>query len=171
MSAVDIAAWSLAAGERFTSKCVIRKHDQCWEWIASSYQRGYGKFRMGQRWMGAHRRSLEATGVSIDGWHVLHSCDNPPCVNPDHLRRGDRFDNMRDMARKKRFRSQTGELSYRAILTESDVISVRGKFAALRRHPSGRIVDGELMKLTSEFGVSSGCIRHAAQGRNWSHIK
>ncbi|MGW2169160.1 HNH endonuclease signature motif containing protein [Streptomyces sp. NPDC001705] len=83
--------------------------DGCWEWGASRHRNGYGQFHLpGKRHALAHRASwLLLFGPIPDGLHVLHRCDNRPCVRPDHLFLGTRVDNMQDMAAKGR-RGRTG---------------------------------------------------------------
>ena len=81
---------------------------KCWEWRASKVTSGYGQIKgqapFGKR-LKAHRVSYEIhKGPIPDGMFVMHTCDNPGCVNPDHLRAGTHSDNMRDMASKKRSR-------------------------------------------------------------------
>lgn len=81
--------------ERFWSK--VEKSDGCWTWIAGCDPQGYGTFGLDGKVQKAHRVSYQlAIGPIPAGAHVLHSCDNPPCVRPDHLRAGTRSDNMRD---------------------------------------------------------------------------
>lgn len=94
MSEADIA--------RFWSK--VRKSDECWIWIAGRYfPAGYGQFFLDGRDMRAHRTSWTIVhGPIPDGLWVLHKCDNPPCVRPDHLFLGTRSDNMRDCVSKGR---------------------------------------------------------------------
>lgn len=79
--------------------------DECWPWIGGRMKKGYGVFwpRKG-RPEGAHRVSWELHHrESIPrGMQVLHSCDNPPCVNPRHLWVGTCADNMRDKSEKGR---------------------------------------------------------------------
>ena len=76
----------------------------CWVWTGTCDRAGYGLFRKsnGSRdssaRVAAHRYSYEISKGSIpDGLHVCHSCDNPSCVNPDHLWVGTASDNMQDM--------------------------------------------------------------------------
>ena len=71
----------------------------CWEWQGFCLANGYGRFglRAGKIVL-AHRFAYEmANGVIPDGKMILHSCDNPPCVNPAHLSVGTHADNMHDM--------------------------------------------------------------------------
>lgn len=91
--------------QRFWSKA--RKTDGCWVWLAGKDKDGYGNFSVGQRATArpvrAHRVAWELTHGSIpDGLFVLHECDNPPCVRPDHLFLGTNQNNMDDMVAKGR---------------------------------------------------------------------
>jgi len=87
--------------ERFWDK--VQKTDTCWLWIGSTNQDGYGRFNIGGKLGGAHRYSFELhTGEIPEGMHVLHTCDTPACVRPDHLFLGTHSDNMQDMYRKRR---------------------------------------------------------------------
>jgi hypothetical protein len=71
--------------ERFWSK--VDRTGDCWEWTACKLPKGYGRFGVGQRVVLAHRMSYELTHGSIpSGMHVDHTCYNPSCVRPSHLR-------------------------------------------------------------------------------------
>lgn len=78
----------------------------CWEWGGGRMESGYGIFtaeRLGYDRAGAHRAMYESMhGPVAPGLHIRHKCDNPPCVNPDHLEPGTPADNMNDMAERKR---------------------------------------------------------------------
>jgi hypothetical protein len=77
----------------------------CWTWTGGSTTGGYGKFWLNGRTISAHRVSyVMHFGTIPDGLLVLHSCDNPPCVRPDHLSLGTYRDNARDSMAKGRFR-------------------------------------------------------------------
>jgi hypothetical protein len=75
----------------------------CWEWIAGKDRAGYGRI-WAKKNRTAHTVSYETyVGVIPEGMHVLHNCDNPACINPDHLWLGTHDDNMADKAKKKRY--------------------------------------------------------------------
>lgn len=94
--------------ERFERKFIPEPNSGCWLWTGSVDSKGYGQIRMpGKARQGRLRYathiSLELAGHEIpDGLEACHHCDNPCCVNPDHLFVGTHQDNMRDSWRKGR---------------------------------------------------------------------
>lgn len=90
----------------------VEKTDGCWIWTGfrNTYKSrlstvGYGRLRVGNRTLLAHRLSWEIHFGEIPaGMDVLHECDNPPCVRPDHLKLGSHADNMRDMYKRGRWK-------------------------------------------------------------------
>jgi len=87
--------------ERFWPK--IEKTNSCWNWMANKNNHGYGMVLYGDRKRLAHRISWELHNGKIPkGLCVLHKCDNPACVNPDHLFLGTIRDNYEDMVKKGR---------------------------------------------------------------------
>ena len=84
---------TLQKWHKWVSSFDSEEEDSCWEWQKLRYPTGYGRF--GQLY--AHRVSWEIENGDIpEGLHILHTCDNPPCVNPKHLYVGTHQDNMRD---------------------------------------------------------------------------
>jgi hypothetical protein len=134
--------------------------DGCWEWTASRRGGGYGQFRPDAKTnVGAHRFSWEVMrGPIPDGLHVLHSCDNPACVNPKHLFLGTPADNLADMTAKGRRarKGPAGERNAASKLTASQVEEIRSRF-----------VRGNRSELAKEFGVTVGHINKVARGYQW----
>lgn len=106
--------------ERHVIRC-----DGCWGWSGSKSKFGYGLVRgEGGRPVGAHRVSYEMfVGPIGRGMSILHSCDNPECTNPRHLRAGTQAENMRDMA--VRGRSQRGDRHYNVRIQSDDLVDIR----------------------------------------------
>ena len=95
---------------RFWQKVTKGNPDVCWEWNSNRSYNGYGRFRMPAGWYGAHRIAYTLTkGLIAKDALVLHTCDNPGCVNPGHLWLGNQTDNMADMFKKGRGRRAMGK--------------------------------------------------------------
>ena len=83
------------ASIRFWSK--VNRTDGCWEWIGAKTNKGYGSTWHQGRREDTHRIAWRLVNGPIpEGMWVLHKCDNPPCVRPDHLYLGDIHQNARD---------------------------------------------------------------------------
>lgn len=79
---------------------------RCWIWTGA-LRNGYGRFRVGNKKVSAHRFSYELVyGPISKGKIIMHTCDNPSCVNPSHLRLGTQSQNMADASSKKRLMNQ-----------------------------------------------------------------
>lgn len=138
---------------------VCKMPSGCWEWSGYRNYDGYGKYRQ----KSAHRVSFERfKGPIPEGMHVCHSCDNPPCVNPDHLWLGTREDNMRDRDQKNRINRwngrRRGAANPCAKLTAEQVEEIR----SLR----GQATQAEIGK---RFGVCRNTIYHIYAGRCWAN--
>lgn len=152
----------------FSQKALRRFHASytlniggCWLWHRGKLWWGHGRFndKMHGRAVGAHRYMYAlANGPIPDGKVVMHECDTPACVNPDHLRLGTPSENSKDCTQKGRRAKGSG--NGRAKLTDSDVAAIRLSYK--RRDP-----ECGAAALGRKFGVSSVMISLIARGKNW----
>ncbi len=127
----------------------------CVEWAGSRQRRGYGMlWFQGRRWL-AHRRAwVQARGPIPEGLNVLHRCDNPPCVNVDHLFLGTHQDNMTDKRVKGRAPGKPGETNPAAKLTQQQADEIRADPRSQR-------------KIAKDYGVSQCTVSDIKSGRRW----
>lgn len=96
----------------------------CWEWQGATNHSGYGTIYADGKVRKTHRLSYEfSKGPIPDGIDVLHQCDNPLCINPDHLFLGTRADNVKDAASKNRL--PLNERHWNTKLSVEDVSNIR----------------------------------------------
>ena len=149
----------LPAEERFARSIV--KTDECWLWKASKDKNGYGIFKgslAGVPFTRAHRFSYALhTGDLLVGMQALHTCDNPSCVNPEHLFSGSNADNMRDKIEKGRSRVAVGEQNGHAILTERQV-------RRILKDPR------PYAEIAAQYDVAPSTIGSIKQRYSWKHI-
>lgn len=137
----------------------------CIEWQGRKTEGGYGSMEtMGEKT--THRIAFKLFVSPIpEGLCVLHSCDNPPCVNPAHLFLGTHADNNKDRAKKGRSADTRGEGHPRAKLTEADVIAIRKAYR--KRSRTG----GSCRDLAKRYSVNLSTIHYIITRKNWSHIE
>lgn len=151
--------------ERFWSKVNKDAPGGCWEWTANKNNKGYGMFSVSS-YVGkqlAHRLSYEAAfGRIPNGGLVLHSCDNPRCVNPKHLRIGTHKENVADMDERKRrvTNSPYGEDNWNSILTADQVIQMRRDY--ILGVPKGQIAEAN--------GINKASLADVIRGKSWKHL-
>jgi len=147
----------------FWTKVDVCGADECWLWQAAC-TRGYGIYTrgmLGKRRIYAHRYAYEMTfGPIPDGMLCMHKCDNPACVNPNHLTIGTSLDNLHDMATKGR--ASRGEKRWCAKLTEDAVREIRARYAA------GNV---SFCKLANEYGASPSAVQLAVHHKTWRHVE
>lgn len=138
----------------------IEKTETCWLWRNGNSD-GYGHFSANGEQYIAHRFSYELHfGEIRDGLFVCHRCDNPPCVNPNHLFLGTPKQNSRDAMRKGRLAK--GVKIGISKLTPKAVREIRSKYIP-RKYSANR--------LAKEYGVSIGTIWAVLRMKTWRHIK
>lgn len=141
--------------DRFEAKFI--RGDDCWEWTAAKHPFGYGNFWDGKGYTTAHRVSyLLYVGEIPAGICVLHRCDNPACVRPDHLFLGTHQDNIADKIAKGRARGPRmfGEKNPAAKITKGIVRDIR---ADNRPH---RII-------AAEKGLGKSQVTRIKSGASW----
>ena len=144
---------------RFWDNAVVDKG--CWEWLGQHDRDGYGVSTLDGYPIQAHRLAwVLLRGEIPSGLCVCHSCDNPGCVNPDHLFLGTIADNNADMIAKGRDKYLRGESHPSSVLSEGDI----GKIRALYPSHSYKAI-GEM------FGVSSRTIAKIVKRQAWSHVE
>ena len=121
---------------RFLEKVDVKSNDKCWEWLGYKTWEGYGRLRnLNREKILVHRFSwLIHFGKIPEGMLICHHCDNPPCVNPEHLFMGTHQDNAIDRERKNRRKAPKGEESSLSKLKNKDVIEIREKFRNGKRN-------------------------------------
>lgn len=143
--------------EAFWQYAIPGEPGACWEWTGSR-TRGYGQFAFQSRRYKAHRVSyLLHHGPIPDGMEVCHTCDNPPCWNPEHLWVGTRAENAEDAARKGRMQ---GERNAFAKLTDDDVRNIRLLYPRFT-----------MQQIATQLAVSPATIWLVLSGKRWSHVK
>lgn len=131
----------------------------CWIW-KGGVTCGYGMFRFKWKMTRAHRKSYELyKGAIPDGSVVMHKCDNPLCVNPDHLEVGTITDNNQDRKRKGRNRDQRGIKHNNAKLCEISIHVI--KDAVSHGYKQQEIAD--------YFKVSFQHVSAIKLGKRWKH--
>ena len=131
----------------------------CWQWIGKTQRRRYGLFWHREKYTGAHRVSYEVfVGPIPAGLVVRHSCDNPGCINPNHLSLGTQKDNARDRTERGRGHKLKGELIGTSKLTESQVREIRAS------------VNMSLQDIAQKYGIDKSNAWAIRAGKSWKHV-
>ncbi len=168
----------------------VRKAEGCWEWQGAKSPSGYGNLTAAGRTWRAHRFAwIISNGPIPPGLYVLHSCDNPCCVRPDHLTIGDGKENMAQAKARSRLASGErhwtvvnpenvgrgdshytrtrpqliirGSDHYAAQFTEAQVVEFR------RRYARGDISQAELAR---QAGLKTRTMGKILTGQTWRHV-
>lgn len=150
----------------------VDKSSGCWNWTAALNEKGYGIFHDGLRTDKAHRIAWRLLiGEIKDNLCVLHKCDNPRCVNPDHLFLGTRADNNADMKSKGRHvpggtytsgNYVRGADHHEAKVNPDIVREIRSKY-----------IPGVYgyMRLAKEYGLGASTVHKIIHRRTWDHVE
>jgi hypothetical protein len=153
------------------ANCDVDPITGCRVWRSGRDRDGYAKIYLdGRHWRAARAVLVVKTGVI--GSHARHCCDNPPCLNADHLSWGSAADNVEDAVQRGRRavgdrhhmrlepRKLAGERNGRAKLTPAQVRDIRAA-RSVRPRP-------KIRELAQRYGVSKGTIDSVLGGKSWS---
>lgn len=139
--------------ERFWPKVDVRGPDECWPWLGARNSGGYGIIRdIDTRLISASRASLIVDGRDPGALWALHSCDNPVCVNPAHLRPGTQAENLLEAVDRGRHTPGTARLTP-ALVTE---IRARARGGAKQQD------------IAAEFGVAQSTVSEIVTRHSWA---
>lgn len=145
--------------DRFWAKVRMptNRAEGCCEWQGTRDRKGYGRLTREGRSLYAHRHAWSlANGPIPEGSLILHKCDNPSCVCPDHLYVGNHIRNMRDAV--ERGRTAKGKMHGLSKLTDGDVRMARES-------------EESTTALARELGVNPATLSRARRGLTWKHLE
>lgn len=143
----------------FAERVADRPKGECWHWQGHRMKHGYGRIE-------TSGKGILATHIALllDGRprphpkaHALHACDNPPCVNPAHLRWGDQRENNVDRDRRGRQVAPRGVMQSKAKLNDDAVRAIRSDRRILR-------------EIAADYGISIATAGKVKAGQTWSHV-
>jgi hypothetical protein len=169
--------------KKFWQKVAVGSESECWLWKGALYDTGYGKFFLQDSdgtWdkFRAHRVSYFIIhGEDPAEYQVIHRCDNPPCVNPAHLRKATNYDNVQDMiakgrnphgdkhwARRMPDRVLRGGRNGAAKLTEAVVRAIRSRWDNREKEPIS------MYRLSKEYQISASHVKNIIDRIAWAHV-
>lgn len=148
----------------FNERTMPEPNSGCLLWFGTVDSRGYGVFTVGSRSDGS-RRMFKASRLSLmlagrfppADMSVCHKCDNPICVNPDHLFLGSHADNMADCALKGRTSRRYGETASNARLSAHDVADIIAS-------------NDDRRSIAGRYRIHVGHVCNIKTGRRWPHM-
>jgi hypothetical protein len=145
---------------RWRTMVDVRGPEDCWPWTGRLDAKGYGFIKVYDTTTRVHRVAwvLAHGAWPPAGQVVRHTCDNPPCCNPQHLVLGTVADNVRDCIQ--RGRRARGDRIWKTRLTEDDVRVIRGRVGAGERAADVAV----------DYGVTRQSIARIAERRTWGHV-
>src|SRR6185436_2947016 len=146
----------------FEANTIKRGPDDCWFWIGGKDKDGYGRMSWNGYVVRAPRLAYYlSTGKDPWPFQVLHTCDNPPCVNPAHLFTGTPKDNVDDAKTKGRRNHPVGEQCYAAKISDKTAREI------ISTYEFGKI---SMNQLSVKLGVPKRTISDIVRGRSWKHL-
>ncbi len=143
----------------FRSKVIVGDEDECWPWPGPFWEE-YGLVTANNQVFRAHRVSFVVAGNELGDLDcVLHSCDNPLCVNPNHLSKGTREQNTSDAW--ERGLCRKGASHYKTPFSEEDVRLIRLMALAGKSQES----------IGHKYNVPRSTISSIVQRRSWKHVE
>lgn len=155
----SIQSRMMHAAQKIHTMSIPEPNTGCWLWTRGLKSGGYGTVRyMGEVWTASRLSYVTFRGPIPNGMCVLHRCDTPPCVNPDHLFLGTQQDNVDDKVAKGRHPVRRGEKHHNASFTDDQVRELRalGLSAAA--------------SMSEQLGVARAAVVRAVSGRTWAHL-
>lgn len=148
---------------RFESRYIPEPTSGCWLWFAAADAKGYGRMNLGGGiYVKAHRLSYVLFKGPLD-FFALHRCDNPACVNPNHLFDGSWRENTQDSwnkGRRAHIRTPVGEANKKTSLNNEQVYEVRARMARGEKPEA----------LAPEYGVTGATLYNIKNGVTWRHL-
>lgn len=160
--------WQRSFQDRFWQRVdkagpvIYREIGPCWIWTGQRNNYGYGVVAKDRQSFLAHRVSFAQTATIPEGLYVLHHCDNPPCVRPDHLFTGTALTNTRDMVIKGRNRLPYANMNRKhpnAKLTDESVDTIIKLYNSTPRVTQ--------VQLAASFGVGQSQISRIIRKESW----
>lgn len=146
----------------FWNKVRTGSAEECWAWMGCKDKNGYGVVNRRKvsknGFIRAHRYSFYLLNAKLPNNMACHTCDNPSCVNPNHIYDGTGSDNMRDMIARNRQRAaeQAGENNGNSKLTLDNVVKIKAL-----------LMERNNTEIASEFGVHHSTISAIRRGKIW----
>ena len=163
--------------QRFWEKVDVKEENECWLWLSSKDKDGYGWFSFEShgsdeqktKTVNAHRYSLMLKLNNKDlptSVYARHTCDQPACVNPNHLIEGSAKDNSADMT--ERNRQSKGEKHHSAKMTEEIAKKILEEYTADKQN--GRLY-GSLERLAEKYNQTKQSVYRLTSGQTWKHLQ
>lgn len=171
---LDLQSISISAMESWNQSLLVmladlwrqtnREPNGCIVWVGARDPQNYGAtYAFGKHWRASRLMYFLYHGEIGKDQCICHSCDNPPCVNPDHLFSGTNIENRADCVRKGRTRAARGTRSPFSKLTEDQVLAIRARYKSRDRRNG-------MNALGREFGVMPCTIWDIIHEKKWRHL-